>query len=480
MTTDGPRFEVLQLWAAKKLGGVPFADGVPLLPLGAALDRIVDEVPRLGGPHLGDPSVERLAETLEVTACRLRRTEGDGPRPVLLTMLAHELHEADSVLRQGEHLAGLDRVRRVCVTIVCLEEITAHTAGPGAGQTRLRAVGHHMPPIAAPRSPAPPPAPELPWHGPVLADAVLGAHLRHLRECQGMARADVTARLPTALQDIDVEALEAGRGPTLREKASDGHLLALLRAYGAGALAADFEHCLTVNARTRPGYFMDRGPARAHRYQLLEQRASSVLLTGALLIPAALRVPAYDQAVTEKEAPRLRVADTVATRPATLVPDQGCPLCRAYRADQLHGPQAATAWLRQVGVERAANFEARLRGPGAPPTTLLLDSDLLRRPEDAPGVHADQMLHLAHLARTTALRVRVLPPAAGVALTSDTAELTLRGRTLSAVWGLFDITYQHGDDLRPHTALERALPPEESTWLLERAAAGDLPRRTRW
>ncbi|RGD59436.1 hypothetical protein DR950_18015 [Kitasatospora xanthocidica] len=461
---------------------MPFTDGVPLLPLGAALDRIADEVPRLGGPHLGDPSVERLAEALEVTACRLRRTEGDGPQPMWLTTLAHELDDADSVLRQGEHVAGPDRVRRVCVAIVCLEEIVAHTAGPGAGQVRLRAVGHHVPPIAAPRSAAPPPVPELPWRGPVLADAVLGGHLRHLRECQGMARADVTARLPAALQDIDVDVLEVGHGPVLREKVSDGHLPALLRAYGAGALTAtDFEHCLTVNARTRPGYFMDRGPARAHRYQLLEQQASSVLLVGALLIPAALRVPAYDQAVAEKEAPRLRVADTVATRPATLVPDRGCPLCRAYRADQLHGPQAATAWLRQVGAERAANFEDRLRAPDTPPTTLLLDSDLLRRPEDAPGVHADQMLHLAHLARTTALRVRVLPPAAGVALTSDTAELTLRdGRTLSAVWGLFDITYQHGDDLRPHTALERALPPEESTRLLERAAAGDLPRRTRW
>nr|BFD90947.1 hypothetical protein KitaXyl93_23070 [Kitasatospora sp. Xyl93] len=139
MTTDGPCFEVLQLWAAKKLGSVPFANGVPLLPLGVSLDRIADEVSRLGGPHLADPSVERLAEALEVTACRLRRTEGDGPRPVLLTMLAHQLHDADSALRQGEHWSALDLVRRVCVTLVCLEEIATHATGPGAGRARLRA-----------------------------------------------------------------------------------------------------------------------------------------------------------------------------------------------------------------------------------------------------------------------------------------------------------------------------------------------------
>ncbi|MGW7579759.1 Scr1 family TA system antitoxin-like transcriptional regulator [Kitasatospora sp. NPDC054768] len=476
---------VLQLWAAQKLGDVRFADGVPLLSLGAALDRIADEVPRLGGPHLGDPSVERLAEALQITACRLRRDEGDGPRPALLIMLAHELEEADEALRQGEHLVALDLVRRVCVTVVCLDEIAAHTTGPGAGRAHLRAVEHRVPSITLPSPPAPQgsaPLPELPWRGGTLGDAVLGSHLRHLRECQGLARADVTARLPAGLQGIDVEALEAGSRPVLREEAACGRLAAVLHAYGAGVIAAtDFEHCVAANIHARPGYFMDRGPGRAHRYQLLEQRASAVLLAGSLLVPAAVRVPAYEQAVARKEASRLRVADNVATRPAAPVPDRGCPLCRAYRADLLDRPRAATAWLRQVGAVRAEAFEARLRAPEAPPTTVLLCSDLLRRPDDDPGVHAAQMLHLAHLARTTALRVRVLPLAAGAVLTSDTAELAFPdGRIVTAVWGLFDITYQHGDDPRPHTALERALPPAESIRLLERAAAADLPRRAPW
>ncbi|MFD0404715.1 Scr1 family TA system antitoxin-like transcriptional regulator [Kitasatospora sp. NPDC127116] len=78
-------------------------------------------------------------------------------------------------------------------------------------------------------------------------------------------------------------------------------------------------------------------------------------------------------------------------------PELGCPLCRAYRADLLHRPHAAMTWLRQVGAARAEAFEARLRAPDAPPTTLLLDSDLLRRPYGDPGVHAEQMLHLAQL-----------------------------------------------------------------------------------
>ncbi|MFF2619691.1 hypothetical protein [Kitasatospora sp. NPDC058046] len=132
MTTDGPRFEVLQLWAGPKPLGVPFADGVPLMPLDDALDRIAAELPRLGGPCLGDPSVERLVEVVEDTAWRLRRTDGNGPRPVLLSALARELGGADQALWRGEHRAALDRVRRVCVMIVCLDEIAAHAAGPCA------------------------------------------------------------------------------------------------------------------------------------------------------------------------------------------------------------------------------------------------------------------------------------------------------------------------------------------------------------
>ncbi|WP_406200081.1 hypothetical protein OH807_18535 [Kitasatospora sp. NBC_01560] len=137
--TDGPCFEVLRLWAGPKLRGVPFADGVPLLPLDDALDRIAAELPRLGGPCPGDPSVERLVEVMENTARRLRRTDGNGPRPVLLAVLAGKLEEADHALGRGQHRAALDLVRRVCVMIVCLDEIATHTAGvadcaPGGGR----------------------------------------------------------------------------------------------------------------------------------------------------------------------------------------------------------------------------------------------------------------------------------------------------------------------------------------------------------
>ncbi|MFF7586741.1 hypothetical protein ACFZCK_04510 [Kitasatospora purpeofusca] len=108
---------------------MPFADGVPLLLLDDALDRIAAELPRLGGPRTGDPSVERLVEVLENTACRLRRTDGNGPRPALLAILAGKLGEAEQALRRGEHRTALDLVRRVCVMIVCLDEIATYTAG---------------------------------------------------------------------------------------------------------------------------------------------------------------------------------------------------------------------------------------------------------------------------------------------------------------------------------------------------------------
>ncbi|MEU3559694.1 Scr1 family TA system antitoxin-like transcriptional regulator [Kitasatospora sp. NPDC006786] len=483
----------LRALAAQRLDVPLDADGVPQLPLRGALDRIAAELRRLGGPRLADPSVERLAEVLEDLARRHRRADGGESDPALLDKLASELLDADAALRQGEHLAALDLVRRVCAVTTCLDEIATHTTGqgagpkpPGAGRARLHVVEQRLPSATTPPLPAPQgstPLPELPWHGQKLGDVVLGGHLRHLRECQGLARADVTARLPTSLQDIDIDALEAGNSTVLREDAPGGQLAAVLHAYRAsGTLAvADIKHCLAVNTLTQSGYFMDCGLGRAHRYQLLEQRASTVLLVGALLVPAAVRVPAYDQAVADREAPRLRIPGDLPARSAALVPERGCPLCRAYRTNLLARPQTASAWLRHVGAVRAEAFEVRLRAPDAPPTTLLLDADLLRRPSDAPGVHADQMLHLAHLARTTALRVRVLTPDSGVALTSDTAELGFRnGRIVTAMWGLIDITYQRGDDLRPHAALERALPPKESTRLLERAAAGDLPRRARW
>ncbi|MFE4977544.1 hypothetical protein ACFRAR_36225 [Kitasatospora sp. NPDC056651] len=122
-------FELLQLWATRKLPGVPCVDGVPLLPQDA-LSRIATELPRLGGPQLGDPPMDRLAEVMEDTARRLRRTDGAGPRPTLLAMLADELLEADQESKRCEHLAALDRVRRVCVMTVCLDEIAIHAATP--------------------------------------------------------------------------------------------------------------------------------------------------------------------------------------------------------------------------------------------------------------------------------------------------------------------------------------------------------------
>ncbi|MFD4394336.1 Scr1 family TA system antitoxin-like transcriptional regulator [Kitasatospora sp. NPDC058478] len=493
----GDAFNALQAWAVQKLD-VPFVDGVPQLSLDDALDRIAGQLPALGGPELAAPSVGRLADALDTTALRLRRGGPDDPKVPLLDMLANELRVAEDLLSPGSHLACVDRVRRVCVVMVCLDKITSHIVRAAAGQPPARrgpAVEKQSPTLRPVESSvstvltAPvhaaalgPGGSDIPWKGPSLGTAILGEHLRHLRECQDLTWADVAARMPAAarMNACDIADLENGTNPALHEAAQHGQLAACLHVYGAGAVAeADFQHVLAETGLAKPGYFSDRGPGWPHRYQILEERAAAVLLVGAITIPAALRTPAFELAMA-LDAPTVRVPGTVPERPMGPPPDNGCVSCRIYRGDLLANPLVAGQWQTELNLARAVAFDARLRHPDTPQTTLLLDWDLLQRAVGGLRVHAAQMRHLADLARTTALQVQVLPPDSGVILGWDVAQLGVGERVLTATWSHFDVTYQDRAHLKTELALKASLPPEASVRLLDRAATGDLPQRRPW
>ncbi|MEV7601651.1 Scr1 family TA system antitoxin-like transcriptional regulator [Kitasatospora sp. NPDC089797] len=495
---NGTAYEAFQRLAAPKLRPqTRFEDGVPLLSVDEAAEAIAAELPPLGGPTLTSPALDRLAASVTRTAARLRRADPMDPRAALMDLLADELRDAEAELEEGDHAAAVGRVRRVCLMALCLDEIASHAPvdggrsadaiGPPAsvcpGPPRLRALEPAVPRLAMSCALEPGrPVPDVPWVGPRLGDTVLGAHLRHLRECQDLSWAQIAARLPAAFRADGgtIADLETGTGTTLREAAHRGRLGAYLHAYGAGAAAAADVHQLLTDAElARPGYAIDRGPGRPHRYQLLEQSADSVLLLGAVLVPAALRTPAYAIAAS-LDAPALRVPGDVPLPQVAPVLEAGCPLCRIYRADLLLDPDAASAWQLGVGAEQAAAFEERLRRPGAPEATVVLSWSALASRFAGAAVHAEQMLHLADLARTTALRVAVLPDDDGYLATHDVAVLRTGGRAVTASSGLCDITYQDGALRRAGMALERALAPDTSIEMLERAAAADLPGRRLW
>ncbi|MFJ4184150.1 Scr1 family TA system antitoxin-like transcriptional regulator [Kitasatospora sp. NPDC089509] len=492
---NGTAYEAFQRLAAPKLRPeTRFEDGVPLLFVDEAADAIAAELPPLGGPTLTSPALDLLAASVTRTAVRLRRADPMDPRAALLDLLADELRDAEAEMEEGDHAAAVGRVRRVCLMALCLDEIASHvpvdggrpagTASLPPGRPRLRALEPAVPRLATTFSPGPGrPVPDVPWAGPRLGDILLGAHLQHLRECQDLSWAQIADRLPAAFRAHagTIADLEAGTGTALREAAHRGRLGAYLHAYGAGAVAtADFHQLLVDAELARPGYAIDRGPGRPHRYQLLEQSADTVLLLGAVLVPAALRTPAYAIAAS-LDAPALRVPGNVPPPQVAPVLEAGCPLCRIYRADLLLYPDAASAWQLGVANEQAVAFDERLRRSKAPETTVILDWSVLDRRFGGPRVHAEQMLHLVGLARTTALRVRVLPLNDGYLARHDFAILRTGEQTLTASWGLFDVTYQEGPaHPRAAMALERALPPDTSIEMLDRAAAADLPGRRLW
>ncbi|MFJ3793465.1 Scr1 family TA system antitoxin-like transcriptional regulator [Kitasatospora sp. NPDC090091] len=308
-----------------------------------------------------------------------------------------------------------------------------------------------------------------------VGNLVLGTHLRHLRECQDLTPASVAARLPDPAPGVDtINLMEAGSSPALRDAAANNRLAAFLHAYGAGLVAvADFHQAVDGIDRHN-SRFPDDGAGWTHRYQLLEQRADALLLAGVTSIPAPLRTIGMERAVwLELHAPSVPLG-----LPALMAqPTGGCQPCRLYRDDLLKDSAMAGVWRAAVAAARAEAFDKRIRRESGQETVVLLDENLLYRPQAGPRAHADQMRHLVDLGATTRLRVRVVPANSGAILLADMAELTTQGRTLTAELGDSKADYADGVHSGLRFALERSLDPEASARLLERAAAGTLPRR---
>ncbi|MFJ6140717.1 Scr1 family TA system antitoxin-like transcriptional regulator [Kitasatospora sp. NPDC092286] len=320
-----------------------------------------------------------------------------------------------------------------------------------------------------------------PFPPAALADRVLGAHLRHLRECRGEQLAAVADRLPARLRltPDDLAATEAGRGTILLPASVTGEGPALARAYGAGQVAADdWRTCAEERGRRAtvgfPDGFYDPGPGWPHRYQILEERASSVLLTaGGRFLPVPLLTDRLEEELWNRrpQAPSRRGHKGVLLG---ALPGTGCTLCQVYRGDLLTDHAALARWQRDAHRARARAFAARIRTPNAPATTVLLDEAVLHRRTGGMELHTEQMAHLAALAECTALRIRVVPMATGMPVLVEHVQLVVDGDVLTVGLSEWEAAYRSGPDPRLAGLEEHSLGEGASLGLLRQAAGGTL------
>ncbi|MER6399261.1 Scr1 family TA system antitoxin-like transcriptional regulator [Kitasatospora sp. NPDC001603] len=318
-----------------------------------------------------------------------------------------------------------------------------------------------------------------------LGALLLGAHLRHLRECQNLTSADVAERAPGPhrVSAGDVSDVEAGRTP-VPAFAGLGRLGAVLGACGGGRIAlADYHQVLAACQREDLGAaLVDDALAWPHRYQLLEQEAARVLLAATATVPGPLRTEQTWAALSMEGDYGVPVPRAREFSAPSAVPGAGCELCVMYRADPLAQPGTRGAWQRAVAEVRAAAFDKRIRRGGATEAVVLLDEGVLYRRGGSARIHAAQMGHLADLTRHHRLQVRVVPFNAGALLRYEMAELDLGdGRTVTASLGDAGVSYRDGPDPSLRLAMERSLGPDISGELLDKAAAGTLrPPRRGW
>ncbi|MFF2618802.1 Scr1 family TA system antitoxin-like transcriptional regulator [Kitasatospora sp. NPDC058046] len=322
----------------------------------------------------------------------------------------------------------------------------------------------------------------LPSAATPLADRILGEHLRHLRECQDVTVAAVAERLPADLRPAPetLTAAEAGHHPLLRTTVLAGEGLALARAYGAGQHAADdWQTCVLGHQQhLAAGFtrdcFIDCGFGWPHRYQVVEERAGSILIAGShQLPPVPLRTPAVEEAVWEFR-PGARSRHHRERASLGALPGTGCRLCQPYSADLLTDWSAVEAWQREAHRVRTAVFAARVRAPGAPSTVVLLDEMLLHRRVGGARLHTGQMEHLAHLAETTSLEIRVVPMSACLPNDTDRVQLDLPEGALTVTLSEMDAVYEDLVDPRLADLLRHALEPKASLDMIRRAADGTL------
>ncbi|MEE1823756.1 Scr1 family TA system antitoxin-like transcriptional regulator [Streptomyces sp. BE20] len=321
----------------------------------------------------------------------------------------------------------------------------------------------------------------LPSPPAALADRVLGAHLRHLRECQGEPLTTVSGRLPARLRATlgDLAATEAGHGTVLRPASVTGVGPALARAYGAGQVAADdwracAQECERRAAAGFPDGFDDPGPGWAHRYQILEEHASGLLFTvGGWFLPVPLLTDRLEEVLWSRRprAPSRRGREGV---PLGALSGTGCALCQVYRGDLLTDHAALAWWQRDAHRARVRAFAARIRTPNALATTVLLDEAVLHRRTGGQELHAEQMAYLAALAATTSLRIRVVPMATGMRVPIEHVGLVVDGDVLTVGLSDWGASYRAGPDPWLAGLEEHSLDEDASLDLLRRAAGGTL------
>ncbi|MGW2546843.1 Scr1 family TA system antitoxin-like transcriptional regulator [Kitasatospora sp. NPDC001574] len=321
----------------------------------------------------------------------------------------------------------------------------------------------------------------LPSPPAALADRVLGEHLRHLRECRGEQLDIVADRLParSGLTSDDLAAAEAGLSAVLPFAAVAGQGLALARAYGAGQFAADDWRECTEGIRrwAVAGFsegFCDFAPGWAHRYQILEERASSVLIAaGGQILPAPLLTDRLEEVAWRCRPGAHPRRPREGARLGELK-GPGCALCQVYCGDLLTDGVGIAAWQREVRRARTRAFAARIRTPDGPGTTVLLDEGVLHRRTGGEQLHAEQMGHLACLAETTSLRIRVVPMSSGMPVLAERVQLGTGGDALTVGLSDWDAHYADGPDPQLVEWAEHGLGEGASLDLLRQAAGGEL------
>jgi transcriptional regulator with XRE-family HTH domain len=219
-------------------------------------------------------------------------------------------------------------------------------------------------------------APPTAWAqgGPTVRRRLLGAHLRRLREEQGVTRSDAARVIRGS--ESKISRLELGR-LTFKERDVED----LLSCYGVvdpGICAAILAEAQEANARGWWRTYSDVLPTWFEQYVGLESAASLIRTYEAQFIPGLLQTEDYTHAVT--------------------------------RAGQLHGPS-----LGVVGdhIERRVDLRSTrqqlLTCPDGPRLWAIIDEGALRRQIGGRHVMRAQVEHLLQLQGRPNITIQVMP-----------------------------------------------------------------------
>jgi transcriptional regulator with XRE-family HTH domain len=229
----------------------------------------------------------------------------------------------------------------------------------------------------------------------------LAAELRQLREASGMTGEDVASRLKWSASKVS-------RIETSRTAVTIGDLRALLDLYQVSGSARDRLTELGRTANQR-GWWDAYGETLSYGYSTflaLENDAESERFYGQMIVPGLLQTGRYAEEI--------------------------------IRATLLASPPGAIA--RRVEARLARQ---RLLTKDSPlQFSTVLDEGALRRQVGGPDVMADQISHLAEMARRPNITVQILPFATGahIAMTGSFSLLRFPGPTASYMVYLENMT----------------------------------------